>query len=401
VVATRNGQPSAIIAETDEITPPNAGTPSKPTGLGVTLDGNGVPSFTWTDNSDNETGFTVFEIAPDGTRTQIATGGQDATSAIGTQAANIADGTSYDANASNPNGSSAASAAATTQPLVNEAKWTAAALARAGLDLDTWNPRDGYQSLSFPRSDNVANQQKIYDYYKALYTLNSNFEWAGMARMAGGPIVRALRTARGMEQNSAALAADLGGLLGMVEAAIASASKSIEIDLLTMQKDIFLDLAWQHEAYIGDGVAGGIDEMRRLNALPGKPLADDALQAWEFIDGGIRLGHPNTVWQGNELLLKREQQVVLNPGYKALNKKMFIPTLMSLIAENPFRVSGGAPFNNGVVDALAYQNLTNFEQRWSWIQAEMVTPWEAETPARRDFFIKSNFNMLVTDFPGY
>lgn len=72
-----------------------------------------------------------------------------------------------------------------------------------------------------------------------------------------------------------------------------------------MQRDIFEDLAWQHEAY----AAGGIDEIERL--VSQGELDREALDAWQAIDDG-------DVEKGNHLLLDREQRKVIQEDYQTM-----------------------------------------------------------------------------------
>jgi hypothetical protein len=196
---------------------------------------------------------------------------------------------------------------------------------------------------------------------------------------------------------------------GNGELGATSAIKKLEVNMLMIQQEIFLDLAWQHEAYIGDGTVGGITEITRLNGIVlasfDKELTDDAMHAWAAINVGGSNG--NSCWQGNVELLRREQAVVVGRGYSEFRKVTAAPELMSALVENPFRIVGGHTFPLFSINVGAWSTefrlhkLTNFEDRWNWMQDEMVAPWRNATQSQRDTYVGASFNFMVEDFPGW
>ena len=87
-----------------------------------------------------------------------------------------------------------------------------------------------------------------------------------------------------------------------------------------MQKDVFEDLSWQHEAYL----TGGIDEMEVM--LDAGQITAPTFAIWQTIDDAIKGGDANLLWQGNTALLQREQQIVLAPGYASLARFLASPS---------------------------------------------------------------------------
>ena len=79
-----------------------------------------------------------------------------------------------------------------------------------------------------------------------------------------------------------------------------------------MQREIFDDLAWQHEAF----VLGGAPLMREIAARnPNELLARD-VDAWEDIGSG----DAERIQQGNADLLLREQERVIQDDYDAMRE---------------------------------------------------------------------------------
>jgi hypothetical protein len=79
---------------------------------------------------------------------------------------------------------------------------------------------------------------------------------------------------------------------------------------LMMQREIFDDLAWQHEAF----VLGGVPLMREIaSRYPTEMLPRD-IDAWE----GIGSGDAERIKDGNTDLLLREQERVIQDDYDAM-----------------------------------------------------------------------------------
>jgi len=97
------------------------------------------------------------------------------------------------------------------------------------------------------------------------------------------------------------------------------------------------------------------------------------LQAFEKIDQGVREDRRDLIEEGNEMILRREQQVILEEGYKELNR-LKLGRVMGAMAESP--VPGGCSFNKCVPKG----DLTNFNDRWKWISGEMLPNWTGMDP---------------------
>ncbi len=142
-----------------------------------------------------------------------------------------------------------------------------------------------------------------------------------------------------------------------------------------MNLKIFMDMAWQHAAYIH----GGIAEMEaRFRA---GDLGEKEIRAWRLIDHGSRSGNQHAVQLGNEILLRREQEIILARGYAAL-ARLKLGATMGRLSDSP--VPGGKNF----CDSVPGGDLTDFDDRWKWIVQEMLRQWNQMSAELRAALVK-------------
>lgn len=208
--------------------------------------------------------------------------------------------------------------------------YTDQAYDNAGIDPDTWDPDAGVDG-------NRENIEAVYEYYAQLYRDHPELLWSGMAALIGPSFYAGF-----MDLDSFADMADFARRFldnppplppgvsvedifdrlfppgvgeSMRELASMSASeieeefRYYETTFLTMQREIFVDMAPLHEAYTSDGIDG-------IEALFENGEIDrDTYQAWQMIDEGHRTGDTELLQRGNEALLLREQRVVIDDDY--------------------------------------------------------------------------------------
>jgi hypothetical protein len=253
---------------------------------------------------------------------------------------------------------SASQQAAARSTSVSRAKWLKRALEKANLDLDSWQPGKGFAA-------NLVNVQNVYKYYMRLFNNPSTHVrgdetllWAGMAKLAGGVVYRGLR----QSQQVLSVAETDYGLGGLeppsARKAVATYVTVVQVILLQMQKEIFLDLAWQHQAYVEGGLPALEYAYARGENVP--------IEAWRDIASGNRV----RVELGNEALLRREQETILPPFYKMIGDlpdMSVIPNVTSwFFAESP--IPGGRKFR----DVVPGGDVTQFRDRWLWITSDML-----------------------------
>ena len=258
--------------------------------------------------------------------------------------------------------------------------WTKKALAAASINAGEWQPSAGFRQ-------NEEIFQKVYRYYESLYLADSRLKWAVMAKLAGGEVYRGFRQQILPSEKFGEFLRSGGGdkytVLDLAGDAYRVYAGALDIRLMQMQKAIFMDLAWQHQAYREGGIAA-ISAAHARGELPAELLA-----AWQDIDSGI----PGRVNSGNRQLLRREQFEVLQGGKSGkgfysqiqdLPDYNAIPEMMSEEALSP--IPSGKPFHEVVPGG----DITVFEDRWKWLDVDMIPAFEAlDLPTLRRLVQKS------------
>ncbi len=154
---------------------------------------------------------------------------------------------------------------------------------------------------------------------------------------------------------------------------------SLEAAVVMINKDIFMDLGWQHLAYD----QYGIKEIREAHDRG--ELTDESLGAWEDIDSGD--GH--RVAAGNLTHLLREQRDIAPAGYlRIIELERGFAAQLSAQAGNP--IPGGIPFRRSQPTG----DLTAFADRWKWIENDIFGVWAWMTPAGREHFTSMSLDEL-------
>jgi hypothetical protein len=248
----------------------------------------------------------------------------------------------------------------------------------AGLNAATWIPGLGLKA-------NNANVQAVYAFYQHLWDGDHNLQWAGMGKLAGAPVYGGLEDLYVLSQLPRDQVVQLA-LSGHPLAALAltlgtEEVKWYETQFLTMQKNIFDDLGWQHDAY----EHGGIAAIQSLAASGS--ISPQMLKAWQQINSGV----PSQVQLGNQALLLREQFNVLQSRYDAIRSHngpegriftdlLSVNTQSPIPGGEPFRDSGGFHFQFSLGPLnIGYdqRDISNFPDRWHWITSDMLPRYQA------------------------
>ena len=226
--------------------------------------------------------------------------------------------------------------------------WQEMTVARAGI---ASYEIDSYYDFS---PENRVVMTKIYGYYSDKFLAHPELVWAGMAKLAGNTVWNALDLSEQFKR----LAPGYGQSKVIME---------MQKQLVTMNLEIALDLAWVHEAY----VSGGMPELERLHAT--KELERDVYTAFELINEGKLSGDQNKINRGNAALLRREQDQILKRGYNALSRLQKIGLAQGMAKNSESPIPGGKHF----LDVVPGGDLTKFDDRWKWIDTDMLPKWLA------------------------
>jgi hypothetical protein len=254
----------------------------------------------------------------------------------------------------------------------DKGQWFGKAAADAGIDPFRWNPSAGYDA-------NRATVQKVYDWYAKIALQHPELQWAAMARLAGGVVVGALQTLYALQHEIGLLQIAAWILDPSAYDAMQRACAALEKMLLGMQQKIFVDLGWQHAAYIN----GGIDAL--CEAYNRGEMDLTTLQAWYKIASG----DPAQIFEGNRDLLFREQNIILRDDYALLHSTPMMSTLLSRMTDSP--LPGGTSF----ASHLPNGDITNFDDRWSWLNADLLNRWQSMPPEHRQALVGQPLEQLI------
>jgi hypothetical protein len=234
-------------------------------------------------------------------------------------------------------------------------EWRQRAMAAAGIDPNHWDPGAGFEA-------NQENIKKVYALYAKWYLDHPELKWAGMAKLAGGSVYGGFLSM--VEERPGWGWAFLGPLgVGYAKTKRTQMDK-VERIFVGMQKNIFMDLAWQHQAY----TEGGLPALKAAYASGDMSLAN--YEAWVK----IATGDENARWEGNKTLLLREQSEVLPPDYRRIQDLWFGDSITDEISSNTASpIPGGDPFRRLYPDG----DVTTFEDRWKWIENQMLPEYRA------------------------
>ncbi len=217
--------------------------------------------------------------------------------------------------------------------------WTASSITNSVGNRSAWDPLAGF----------AANQERIvqlYDYYRDLFNSNeSAFLWAGLGRMAGGAV--------------------LGGMRFLIQNA--SDPSFITNMMVLIGKQIFLDLAWQHELF-RDNPQQAVAVARRHDArFPGRA---SYAQAWTEIASS----DSDQIASGNQRLLSNEQFTIIQPLYDAIKAE---PSAAADFSHTRAFTGNIHPYHFDFETVMQTGDVTVADDRWAWITqpGEMWDKW--------------------------
>jgi len=212
-----------------------------------------------------------------------------------------------------------------------------------------------------PSNEYLANTKyikEVYEWYAETFIKSEgDFIWSGMAKMAGAPVYAAMSDAQ--------VARNTGPGIG-----IELVAKNLQQALMGGNVDIFQDLAWQHKAY----EASGIWALKYVNDNDDDNLLLEsvAFEDWVRIDRGVWGDNFIDISLGAKELLRREQLNVVSPVYVTITA-LNLDEIISILAKNP--IPNAPPLGKTFQETVNPGNLANFNDRWYWIENDMVPGW--------------------------
>ena len=213
--------------------------------------------------------------------------------------------------------------------------------------------------------------ENIYGFYTGLFIRDQKrMLWAGMAKLAGAAVWKGLTDI-------------IYGRMLAPGYGAGSVLETLEKQLVIMNREIFMDLGWQHAAFSAKGIA----EMKtRLDA---GEIDKNTFNAWNQISKG----DATSIAAGNKALLRREQEFVLARGYKAI-EKLGRNAVMDYLSASPI------PGSRDFWTVVPRGDLTKFKDRWKWIETDMLPAWIKLKPTLKEDLVSLPIEDLVKKLFG-
>ncbi len=300
--------------------------------------------------------------------------------------------------------------------------WNQQAMRDMGIDPSAWDTSKGTEY-------NWETIKKVYDFYGEAYLANPDLQWAGMANMIGPSFAGGFRDMAMLrdiaQQISDNPVSDIPlPLLDQIRDLATMTDEEItfyETSMLDMNKEIFLDQARQHQAYL----TGGLEEINRLR--DSGALDPGTARSWALIDSG----DPAQVQEGNTSLLYREQNEIIADDYNAMREhpggeavtylvtlagEPSIPGAKSYPEVFPYTFSVESPgpdhvpftnwdnptqFRTDFTTGFPAGNIANADERWALIKQDTLPVYQnllATDPDQAREIIGSDFNGRVEQY---
>ncbi len=215
------------------------------------------------------------------------------------------------------------------------------------------NPNDWQPALGFRANEPIL--KRVYLYYQQLYQKNSaQFLWAGLARLTGGQV--------------------LFGMQNLVK--IAKDPCVLTQEIVAVAKDIFENLAWQHELFLAD---------QQLLISVCEKLDHQQTHSYKYADCWEKISASNdeSISTGNRMLLENEQHHTIQPHYETIRKD---PYANRYFRFTRFAMRNIHPHHRRFILDHPFGDVTRFDDRWQWIghPRGMWASWVGLAQTERD-----------------
>lgn len=245
-------------------------------------------------------------------------------------------------------------------PDVSKSRWQEEARFRGGFIIpDYWR-----MSVN-ATGPTIREMTKIYLTYAQYYAMDSRLLWAGAASLVGVQAIPGIK--------------NLDRAISVHEIFTQSSYlRGARHQLVSMAQDIFEDLAWQHEVWLAYPTSEmSLTELRAH-------VDQNNIPSYVFFRGWCRLAHAQSagdITAANIELLRYEQQQVIQQRYDVVGADALMSTALNFLVEPPF------PGPRGFRSVVPGGDLTNFNDRWQWMQTEVMPRWGQLSHGHRAWLI--------------
>jgi hypothetical protein len=230
-------------------------------------------------------------------------------------------------------------------------KYTHRAYFRLGIRAENWLPELGFKA-------NLPILEALYYAYQSYYfDCPNRFLWAGLARLTGGQV--------------------LFGMGNLTK--ICKDPCVLSQEIVAIAKDIYDNLAWQHELFLEDpDLLIAVCEELDLREFATHKYAD----CWRL----IRENNRESIALGNQMLLENEQHNTVQPHYERIKLDTYSRPFFWFTR---FAMRNIHAYHRWFFADLPFKDVTVFEQRWQWISHKngMWQTWTGLTRKERDRLI--------------
>jgi hypothetical protein len=212
------------------------------------------------------------------------------------------------------------------------AAYTRKAYLRLGIRPEDWLPELGFKA-------NLPILDKLYYVYQSYYfDQPDRFLWAGLARLTGGQVLFGM-----------------GNLTKIIKDPCV-----LSQEIVAIAKDIYDNLAWQHELFLDDpdlliGVCEALDKT--------EPATHKYADCWKL----IRHNDREMIGLGNKMLLENEQHNTVQPHYERIKLDAYSKPFFWFTR---FAMRNIHPYHPWFFMDLPFRDVTVFKNRWRWIAHE-------------------------------
>ena len=210
--------------------------------------------------------------------------------------------------------------------------YTRKAYTRLGVRAENWLPKLGFQA-------NLPILNALYYAYQSFYLDCPNrFLWAGLARLTGGQVLFGM-----------------GNLTKFIKDPCV-----LSQEIVAIAKDIYDNLAWQHELFLEDKTLL-TKVCEQLDAA--EPATHKYAVCWRL----IAKNDVDSIALGNNMLLENEQHNTVQPHYERIKLDNYSKRFFGFTR---FAMRNIHPYHPWFFMDLPFRDVTVFKNRWRWISHE-------------------------------